>query len=78
MKYEFFVAGKTRNIDKLQEVLRMICANKKTAWCFIEKAYFHGADAKLDFDAGQQKDLLGYLLPAQYGKVMTGEEFSRR
>jgi len=52
MKYKFFVAGKTRNIDKLQEVLRMIRANKKTAWCFIEKAYFHGADAKLDFDAG--------------------------
>jgi len=29
-------------------------------------------------DAGQQKDLMEYVLLMQYGKVMTGEEFLRR
>jgi hypothetical protein len=55
MKYDFFVAGRTRNSDKLEKVLQIIRKNGKTAWCFIEKSYMRGADAKINLDAGGEK-----------------------
>jgi hypothetical protein len=39
----------------LEKVLRIIRENGKTAWCFIEKPYMHGADAKINLDAGGDK-----------------------
>ena len=72
MKYDWFVAGRTRNIAKLKEVLGVIRANHKTAWCFIEKAYYHGVDAKLDFGAG------GESVMEQFEKLTLQDDLVRQ
>lgn len=38
-KYDFFVAGRWRNREAVKEVLDLIRANGKTAYCFIENLY---------------------------------------
>lgn len=38
-KYDFFVAGRWRNREAVKEVLDLIRANRKTAYCFIENLY---------------------------------------
>jgi hypothetical protein len=38
-KYDFFVAGRWRNREAVKEVLDLIRANEKTAYCFIENLY---------------------------------------
>jgi hypothetical protein len=38
-KYDFFVAGRWRNREAVKEVLDIIRANGKTAYCFIENLY---------------------------------------
>ena len=55
MKYDFFIAGRTRNSEKLEEILNIIRRNKKSAWCFVEKTYLRGANAKVNLDAGGDK-----------------------
>jgi hypothetical protein len=39
MKYDYFVAGRTRNKAAILEVVAEIRAAGKTAYCFIENAY---------------------------------------
>lgn len=38
-KYDFFVAGRWRNRDAVNEVLGLIRSSGKTAYCFIENLY---------------------------------------
>jgi hypothetical protein len=38
-KYDFFVAGRWRNKDKIKQVLDAIRQNGKTAYCFIDNDY---------------------------------------
>lgn len=38
-KYDFFVAGRWRNREVVKEVLDVIRASGKTAYCFIENLY---------------------------------------
>lgn len=38
-KYDFFVAGRWRNKDKVKQALDAIRQNGKTAYCFIENDY---------------------------------------
>lgn len=38
-KYNFFVAGRWRNLEAVKEVLDVIRASGKTAYCFIENLY---------------------------------------
>lgn len=49
-KYDFFVAGRWRNHEAVREVLGIIRASGKTAYCFIENLY---EEEKLKFDAGK-------------------------
>ena len=39
MKYDFFIAGRWRNHVAIQEVLNVVRAAGKTAYCFIENTY---------------------------------------
>jgi hypothetical protein len=39
MKYDYFIAGRTRNRDEIAKVLAEIRAAGKTAYCFLENAY---------------------------------------
>lgn len=38
-KYDFFVAGRWRNLEAVKEVLDVIRASGKSAYCFIENLY---------------------------------------
>lgn len=46
-KYDFFVAGRWRNHEAVREVLEIIRASGKTAYCFIDNLY---EGEKLEFD----------------------------
>lgn len=46
-KYDFFVAGRWRNHEAVREVLDMIRASGRTAYCFIENSW---QGEKLEFD----------------------------
>ncbi|MDR1969758.1 MAG: hypothetical protein LBQ11_00200 [Candidatus Nomurabacteria bacterium] len=52
MKFDFFVAGRARNKERLEEVLRVIRRCDKTAWCFIEKSYLHGNNVAINMEGG--------------------------
>lgn len=57
--YDFFVAGRWRNKDAVQEVLDAVRAAGKTAYCFIENTYdgedlSFNPDSKDDIEATMQ------------------------
>ena len=55
MKYDWFVAGRTRNKDVIENVLRVIRDNNQSAWSFIEKSYLYDDNSKVDFrGSGEQ------------------------
>src|SRR4029078_8696342 len=50
-KYDFFIAGRWRNINNIKPVLDAVRASGKTAYCFIENEYEGEAVAfKMDDD----------------------------
>lgn len=54
MKYDFFVAGRWRNETMVREVLEVVRASGKTAYCFIENEY---KGEKVEFKAHQDPDV---------------------
>jgi hypothetical protein len=53
-KYDFFIAGRWRNKDKIKPVLDMVRESGKSAYCFIENAY---EGESLSFNAESQADI---------------------
>lgn len=49
-KYDFFVAGRWRNKDNIKQVLDLVRANNKSAYCFLENDY-KGEVVELAMDA---------------------------
>lgn len=39
MKYDFFVAGRWRNKENIETIVKAIRVSKKTAFCFLENVY---------------------------------------
>src|SRR4051812_7828590 len=49
MKYDFFIAGRWRNKDKISPILKAVRDASKTAYCFIENEY---TGEKVEFKLG--------------------------
>jgi len=52
-QYDFFIAGRWRNNGAIKEVLDLVRASGKTAYCFIDNAY---VDEKVEFHAEQDAE----------------------
>lgn len=57
--YDYFIAGRWRNHEKVREVLDVVRAQGKTAYCFIENQY---AGEKVEFDpSGDIEQAMGSM-----------------
>lgn len=55
-KYDYFIAGRTRNRDAIKDVLAQIRARGRTAYCFIENKYdSDGITFDPESDAAEQE-----------------------
>jgi hypothetical protein len=55
MKYDYFIAGRTRNKDELKKIASTLRSSGKTAHCFVENEY-EGDGIKYDPSAGNQEE----------------------